>query len=105
MRRLEHRRTGANYSVGIARIHWRTSAGNQPAFQAHSSCSLKDNLAGWRLNAASPDDSLMLLNATAGVPHEGGQRTRIGEPFYEILRSWIAGGAKLNLAPHQTDVA
>jgi hypothetical protein len=59
--------------------------------------SLKDDLAGRRLNAASPDDSLMLLKATSGVPHEGGQRTKLGEKYYEILRAWIADGAKLDL--------
>lgn len=59
--------------------------------------SLKDDLAGRRLNVASPDDSLMLLKATAGVPHEGGQRTKIGDKYYDILRAWIADGAKLDL--------
>lgn len=59
--------------------------------------SLKDDLAGRRLNVASPDDSLMLLKATAGVPHEGGQRTKLGEKYFEILRAWIADGAKLDL--------
>ncbi len=34
-----------------------------------------DDMASRRVNLASPDDSLMLLKATAGVPHEGGQRT------------------------------
>jgi len=67
--------------------------------------SLKDDLAARRLNAASPDDSLMLLKATAGVPHEGGQRTKLGEKYYEILRSWIADGAKLDLkAPRVTKI-
>ena len=60
--------------------------------------SLKDDLAGRRLNVASPDDSLMLLKATAGVPHEGGQRTKLGETYYDLLRTWIADGAKLDLA-------
>ncbi len=59
---------------------------------------LKDDLAGRRLNAASPDDSLMLLKSTAGVPHEGGQRTKVGEKYYEILRAWIADGARLDLS-------
>ena len=58
---------------------------------------LKDDLAGRRLNTASPEDSLMLLKATAGVPHEGGQRTKIGEKYYEMLRAWISDGAKLEL--------
>jgi hypothetical protein len=59
---------------------------------------LKDDLAGRRLNVASPDDSLMLLKSTAGVPHEGGQRTKVGEKYYEIMRAWIADGAKLDLS-------
>jgi len=69
--------------------------GYDPIFDVRS---LKDDLAGRRLNAASPDDSLMLLKSTAGVPHEGGQRIKMGEPYYEILRAWIADGAKLDLA-------
>jgi hypothetical protein len=68
--------------------------GYDPIFDVRS---LKDDLASRRLNVASPDDSLMLLKATAAVPHEGGQRTKIGEKYYEILRQWIADGAKLNL--------
>ena len=39
----------------------------------------------------------MLLKATAGVPHEGGQRTKIGEKYYEMLRAWISDDAKLDL--------
>lgn len=67
--------------------------------------SLKDDLAGRRLNAASPDDSLMLLKATAGVPHEGGQVTKVGTKYYEILRAWIADGAKLDMkAPRVTKI-
>jgi hypothetical protein len=58
---------------------------------------LADDLAGRRVNFASPDDSLMLLKATAAVPHEGGQRTKVGESYYEILRAWIADGSKVNL--------
>lgn len=67
--------------------------------------SLKDDLAGRRLNVASPDDSLMLLKATAGVPHEGGQRTKVGDKYYDILRAWIADGAKLDMdAPRVTKI-
>ncbi|HEY2341694.1 MAG TPA: hypothetical protein VGH90_01635, partial [Chthoniobacteraceae bacterium] len=68
--------------------------GYDPIFDVRS---LEDDLAGRRLNVASPDDSLMLLKATAAVPHEGGLRTKIGEKYYEILRTWIADGAKLDL--------
>ena len=58
--------------------------GYDPIFDVRS---LKDDLAGRRLNVASPDDSLMLLKATAGVPHEGGQRTKLGEKYYDLLRT------------------
>lgn len=54
-----------------------------------------DDIASRRVNLASPDDSLMLLKATSGVPHEGGQLTKPGEDYYEIVRAWIAHGAKL----------
>ena len=76
--------------------------GYDPLFDVRA---LKDDLAGRRLNVASPDDSLMLLKATAGVPHEGGQRTKLGDKYYEILRDWIADGAKLDLnAPRVTKI-
>lgn len=57
---------------------------------------LTDDLWQRRVNVASPDDSLMLLKATGAVPHVGGQLMRKGEPYYEILRNWIANGAQLD---------
>ncbi len=59
---------------------------------------LTDDLAGRRVNSASPDDSLMLLKASGAVPHVGGQLTKPDEAYYEILRSWINSGGKLNTA-------
>ena len=56
-----------------------------------------DDHAGRRVNFASPDDSLALLKATSGVPHVGGQLIRPGEPYYELIRNWIARGSDLNL--------
>ena len=58
---------------------------------------LTDDLASRRVNLASPDDSLMLLKATAAVPHQGGQLFTPGSPYYQILRHWIANGARVNL--------
>ncbi len=55
-----------------------------------------DDMASRRTNVASPDDSLMLLKATSAVPHEGGLRTEHGSDYYQILRDWIAHGAKLS---------
>jgi len=68
--------------------------GYDPIFDVRA---LTDDMAARRINVASPDDSLMLLKATAAVPHVGGQVTQPGEPYYEIMRSWIASGARLDL--------
>jgi WD40 repeat protein len=57
--------------------------------------SFLDDHAGRRANIASPDDSLMLLKPTASVPHVGGQVTKPGEPYYELIRNWIGNGALL----------
>lgn len=56
-----------------------------------------DDLSGRRINFANPDNSLMLLKATAAVPHEGGQLTRVGESYYRIVRDWIANGCQLDM--------
>jgi hypothetical protein len=45
-----------------------------------------------RLNPLEPEASLVLLKATASVPHEGGQRFAINSPEYKIVRQWIAEG-------------
>lgn len=51
-----------------------------------------DDLAARRINRVAPDQSLMLLKASGAIPHVGGQLTRPGEAYYEIIRDWIAGG-------------
>ena len=67
--------------------------GYDPLFDTRA---LTDDLASRRTNLASPDDSLMLLKATGAVPHVGGQVVKPGEPYYRVIRQWIAGGAKLD---------
>jgi mono/diheme cytochrome c family protein/roadblock/LC7 domain-containing protein len=69
--------------------------GYDPIFDVRA---LTDDLASRRVNLASPDDSLMLMKATGAVPHVGGQLIKPGEPYYEIIRNWITGGAKLDLS-------
>jgi WD40 repeat protein len=67
--------------------------------------SLTDDLASRRVNIASPDDSLMLLKDTGAVPHEGGQLFTPGDTYYQILRAWIAQGAKVDHAtPRVTEI-
>ncbi len=66
--------------------------GYDPLFDVRA---LTDDQASRRVNVASPDDSLMLLKPTGAVPHVGGGLMQPGEPYYEILRRWIADGAVL----------
>jgi hypothetical protein len=47
---------------------------------------------GRRLFPASPDQSLLLLKATARLPHGGGQRIDTDSPAYGLLRRWIEQG-------------
>jgi hypothetical protein len=58
---------------------------------------LTDDIAGRRVNRAAPDQSLMLLKPAGVIPHVGGVLTQPGQPAYELIRSWIAGGVKLDL--------
>jgi len=57
---------------------------------------LTDDHGSRRVNVASPDDSLMLLKASAAAPHTGGQLTRPEEPAYQVVRRWIERGAPLD---------
>lgn len=58
---------------------------------------LTDDLSGRRFNRAAPDESLMLLKAAGNVPHVGGVRMREDDPYYKILRQWIADGVQIEL--------
>ncbi|MEO6809410.1 MAG: DUF1549 domain-containing protein [Isosphaeraceae bacterium] len=67
--------------------------GYDPIFDVRA---LTDDHGARRVNLASPDDSLMLLKTTASVAHGGGQVMQPGEPYYELIRSWIDSGATLD---------
>ncbi len=60
--------------------------------------SLTDEIGSRRFNRVAPDQSLMLLKASGSIPHVGGMLTKPGEPYYELLRSWIADGVPFDLA-------
>ena len=66
--------------------------GYDPIFDVRA---FSDDIAARRVNYPSPDDSLMLLKATGAVPHEGQQVTEPHSEYYQIIRNWIANGAKL----------
>src|SRR5688572_26584491 len=56
-----------------------------------------DDIGGRRFNRSAPDQSLMLLKATGSIPHVGGVRTNVGDPYYDLVRDWITQGVKLDL--------
>src|SRR5262245_14002528 len=64
--------------------------GADPAFD-HAA--LARDHRGRRVNPIDPDRSLLLLKATAAVPHGGGRRIAPGSWQHRMLRDWIAGGA------------
>src|SRR5262245_43123740 len=47
---------------------------------------------GRRLFPAAPDQSLLLLKATAKLPHGGGQRIEVDSPAYSLMKRWIEQG-------------
>ncbi len=54
---------------------------------------------GRRVNRMDAAKSLLLLKATAKLPHEGGKRFNEQSPEYQILHQWIAEGlVKPNMA-------
>src|SRR5262245_8634469 len=58
---------------------------------------LTDDLEGRRFNRAAPDRSLMLMKPGGAVPHVGGVVWQPGDPYYELVKTWIAEGVKLDL--------
>ena len=56
-----------------------------------------DDIGARRINRAAPDQSLMLLKTTGSIPHVGGVRTKVGDPYYELVREWIMEGCKLDM--------
>jgi hypothetical protein len=53
---------------------------------------LTRDMLGRRTTPHRPEASLLLLKATAAVPHEGGKRFDRSALEYDILRRWIAAG-------------
>ncbi len=49
--------------------------------------------AGRRINLLQPENSLLLLKATAALAHEGGQRFAADSPEHGILLRWLRDGA------------
>jgi hypothetical protein len=58
----------------------------------HDYLALTHDAAGRRISRNDPEQSLALLKPTSEVPHQGGQRIRLGSREYDIVRGWIAAG-------------
>jgi Protein of unknown function (DUF1549)/Protein of unknown function (DUF1553) len=58
---------------------------------------LTDDLAGRRINASAPEESMMLRKPLGTTPHQGGTLMTQGDPNHTILRRWIADGSNLDL--------
>jgi mono/diheme cytochrome c family protein len=48
---------------------------------------------GRRVNVVEPEQSLLLLKATAAVAHDGGQRFATGSPEHTVMLGWLRDGA------------
>jgi hypothetical protein len=70
--------------------------GDDPAFDFDS---LTRDTLGRRVNPQQPAESLLLLKATAMIPHEGGKRFGVDSPEYAIVARWIAEGLQAD-PPH-----
>ncbi len=55
-----------------------------------------------RVDLMEPDQSLLLLKATAQLAHEGGQRFKTNSWEYASLLSWISAGASNDVASART---
>ncbi len=53
---------------------------------------LSRDMLGRRIDPQRPAESLLLLKATASIPHEGGRRFRTDSLEYSILSNWITSG-------------
>lgn len=58
---------------------------------------LTDDLEARRINRAAPERSLMLMKPAGAIPHTGGVVWQPGDPYYELLKLWIASGVSLDL--------
>ncbi len=59
---------------------------------SHDLIALTRDTLGRRTNGHHPEESLILLKATANVPHEGGRRFGLESQEYDILRRWLVAG-------------
>ncbi len=57
---------------------------------------------GRRIFPAAPEQSLLVLKATATLPHGGGRRVEVGSESYDKLLAWIRQGAPRQIEDEPT---
>ncbi len=62
---------------------------------------LTRDLYGRRVNPGAPETSLLLLKATAQVPHEGGRRFQSDDPALRAMTRWIEQGCNDSETPDE----
>src|SRR5262245_27962543 len=63
---------------------------------------LAHDVYGRRTDPVRPEESLILLKATATIPHGGGKRFDRSSPHYATLREWIAQGLAREAGPRRS---
>ncbi len=69
---------------------------------------LTREMAGFRVNLAIPEESLLVEKSTEAVPHTGGKLMAKGSHGYNTMVEWIASGAvndKKDEIPHVTELS
>jgi len=60
---------------------------------------LTREIAGRRLNLALAAESLLIEKATGAVPHSGGAKIKVGDPYHATLLEWLEKGAPADPGP------
>ncbi|MDB5308923.1 MAG: hypothetical protein JWO38_3125 [Gemmataceae bacterium] len=89
---------GSCHGKGAGQNGFRLSLRGYAPDQDHRS--LTREFDGRRIHPSKPEDSLLLLKATAQAPHEGGRLFSVGSPEYNLLLAWIKAGFP---GPDKTD--
>ncbi len=86
---------GACHGYSLGKNGFKLSLRGQDPDQDYDA--ITRELAGRRINLASPTESILLAKAVGEVPHEGGIRFRRESLSSAILREWIRQGAPQDL--------
>lgn len=65
---------------------------------------LVDDISGRRFNRAVPEQSLILLKPTMGVPHEGGFLFDEQHRYYGMIRDWVAEGCRFDVTDRPSKI-